>query len=233
MGKNRKSSKKKIQGRDFDATDLKVLRMCVADDRFKFSQEDLEKVLDESTPHSSNYHYRAEVAIKKVKKLSKAHHKREYHSKINAQQAMKDPMPRGEAHQLFMRSAEGEDLAHMTRVLLDICIKGKLVTEKGFEKLLQERILKVKHPDPCPQCKGYEPNAKKGRLPCIIDFEHPSTKEAPTLAKKHLPLLTGGKALQVIACSSYDYDANPNPEFPEEPKDEKKNDGKEGTQDNS
>ena len=226
MGKSRSTSRKKVQGRDFDLTELKILRMCVADDRFRFSQEDLEKVLDETTPNSSNYHYRAEVAIKKVKKMSKAHHKKESQSKINAQQAMKDPMPRGEAHQLFMRSEEGEDLAHMTRVLLDICIKNKLVTEKGFDKLLQERILKVKHPDPCPQCKGYDPEVKKGKLPCILTGE----LHKPTLAKERFPTLTGGKALQVIGCESYDYDAN---QEIEEPKDEKKNDGKEVPQDNS
>lgn len=224
---SKRTKKDKYLSRDFGKDELTILGQVVSDDRFKFTKEDLEKVLDENTPKSSDAFWKAEVALKKVTALRKSATKAYYRQQRLNEKAAKSPITKEMALKTFMKIKEGQELAASLEVLLDICIKNKLVTKKGFEKLWQERVLDGRHPDPCPGCKAYEPNAKKGVLPCIITRED----HKPTLAKASFPDLTGAKVKRVIACDSYEYNANPNPDLPEENEDEKSNNNEESPKD--
>lgn len=222
--------KKKVQSRDFTEQELGALMYAVKDERFNISEEDLELIKNPDTPKSSKSHGRAEVVIKKIKGMQKAHAKKQFKAQQVEKAAQESPfMTKKNAFRTFVRLSEGQELGAAVEVLSDLLIKNKLITQKGLDKLIQERLLEGRHPDPCPKCKGYEPKPKKGKPHCIITRED----HKPTLAKENYPDLTGAKAKRVIACSSYDFDANPNPDFPEEKEDEKKNDTEEVTQDNS
>jgi hypothetical protein len=216
MRRSKAVKKKKIQSRDFNEQEMKVLEQVVSVEKFNFSDYDLELVKNPDTPKSSKSHGRAEVVIKKIKGMQKALAKEQWKQQQAEKAAQDSPfMTKQYAFRTFVRLSEGQELGATIEVLSDLLIKNKLITQKGLDKLIQERLLEGRHPDPCPKCKGYEPKPKKGEPHCIITRED----HKPTLAKEQYPDLIGAKAKRVIACSSYSLDANPNPEFPEEPKD--------------
>ena len=225
--------KNKVQSRDFNEQELGALMFAAKDERFNFSEYDLELVKNPDIPKSSKSHNRAEVVIKKIKGMQKALAREQWKAQAKEKAAQDSPfLTKQNAFRTFVRLSEGQELGATIEVLSDLLIKSKMITQKGLDKLIQERLLEGRHPDPCPQCKAYEPKPKKGAAHCILDFTDPEIREAPTLAKTHYPALTGAKAARVLTCTSYELDANPNPDFPEE-QDEKTDDNQEGTADNS
>ncbi len=230
MKTRKRVKKKKIQSRDFTEQELGALMYAAKQDQFKFSEEDLELVKNPDTPKSSKAHIRAEVVLKKIKGMQKAYAKAQWKEQEREKAAQDSPfMTKQNAFRTFVRLSEGQELGATIEVLSDLLIKSKMITQKGLDKLIQERLLEGRHPDPCPKCKGYEPKPKKGKPHCILT----GVDHKPTFAKEQYPDLTGAKAKRVIACPSYELDANPNPDFLEEPKDEKKDDNEESTKDNS
>ena len=207
--------------------ELSTLAQVVNNDRFKFSAEDFEAVKGTEGGTGKSF-WRAQVVLRKAKAMQKAAIKNYMKQQRDAEAVAKAPISRKEAAKSFVAIKEGQELGASLHALLDILVKNKLTTMKEFDRLWQEKVLDGRHPDPCPQCKGYEPKPKKGADHCIIDPEHRTT----VLAKEAFPDLKGAKAKRVIQCQSYEYDANPNPDFPEENEDEKSNDNKEGANDN-
>ena len=221
---------KKDRALNIGKEEIEILGQVVDDNRFNFSAEDLAAVkgTEGGAAPSSKPFGRAQVVLKKVRAMRKAAMKAHFKQQRDQKAAAKAPISREEVAKSFVGMKEGQELGASIAVFLDILVKNKLTTMKEFDRLWQEKVLDGRHPDPCPQCKGYEPKPKKGADHCIIDPEHRTT----VLAKEAFPDLKGAKAKRVIQCQSYEYDANPNPDFPEENEDEKSNDNKEGANDN-
>lgn len=218
MKTRKKARKSKVQSRDFTEQELGALMYAVTDERFNFSEYDLELVKNPNITKSSRSHGRAEVVIKKIKGMQKALAKQQWKAR-EADKAAKDSpfLTKTSALQSFVQLKEGQELGATIEVLSDLLIKNKLITQKGLDKLIQERLLEGRHPDSCPKCESFE--GKK----CLAIF---FGEDKAVLAKAHYPELTGAKAKRVIACPNFK-------QKQEEPTDEKKNDGQEGTADNS
>jgi len=194
--KRKKTKKDNNITRNFTDEDFSLLEKVITDARFNFSKEDLDIIKNPNLPASSKSHARAEVALKKIRRMQKAAIKNYHKKKREVELKGKSPITKETALSTFMKISEGQELASMVRVLVDLLVKNKIVTEKGFEKLFQERILEMKHPDPCPQCTNFVDNK------CATLFD---AGLFPTLAKVRFPSLTGKLAKRVIACHSFKY----------------------------
>lgn len=219
------SKKNKNISRDFTAEDIATLSQTVNDDRFKFTEEDFDAIQNPDTPKSSDSYWKAENALKKVRKLKKATMKNHALQQRLNNQAAKAPITRQEALRTFVRLKEGQELGASMQTLLDILIKNKLTTQKEFDRLWQEKVLDGRQQDPCPHCYSYSEEKKKCKVTAY--------REEPTLAKTMYPDLKGAKAKRVIQCLHFKHkETNTDANLVKEPKDEKGNDNKEGTTDN-